>query len=618
MSTATLQRENSLTPAALTPVSAPDDSFAGPRESIEASFLASDGQEIFYRYWRPVTESNRAVLMFHRGHEHSARWQDFVETSELDDCWFFAWDARGHGRTAGPRGAADSVSRLVRDADEFSRHICDTFELTLDNFAVVGQSVGAVLAAAWIHDYTPPIKAMVLATPALRIKLYVPMAIPGLRLLNKLRPGSFIQSYVRPGMLTHDAEQAAIYANDPLVSPQIAVNVLLDLHDTSSRLIENAAAIHTPTLMLVSGRDYVVRRDAQQQLFDGLSSTDKQLHVLEGFYHSTFWEKDRADVIRQSAEFLRERFDNSASELTSTELAVGSETKYNALQEPATLPARVGFAAQRFALNTLGRLSRGIRIGWKSGFDSGQSLDHVYRDRAEGVTPLGRWIDRGYLDSIGWRGIRQRKIHMERLLDEAIAQGVDRFGEITILDIAAGPGRYVLETIKRNEALPVRAMLCDRDPGGLAEGREIAKQLGIEDRVEFRESDAFDTGAIKSAVGDSNVHIAIVSGLYELFPDNGPIRRSLRGVRSVLHDGGWLLYTDQPWHPQQEMIARVLPNRDGKPWVMRCRSQAEMDALVCETGMERRRLFLDRWGIFSVALAEATESPAAARSTESV
>ena len=201
-----------------------------PRQSIESSFTASDGQEIFYRYWEPKQSSRNAVMLFHRGHEHSARWQDFVDTSELNDCWFFAWDARGHGKTEGERGAAESFSRMVRDADDFARHICRVHGLQIDDVGVVAQSVGAVVAATWIHDYAPPIKAMVLATPALRIKLYVPLAIPGLRLWNKIRPGSFIKSYVRPGMLTHDKQQADDYANDPLVSPQIATNILLDLH----------------------------------------------------------------------------------------------------------------------------------------------------------------------------------------------------------------------------------------------------------------------------------------------------------------------------------------------------------------------------------------------------
>ncbi len=573
------------------------------RESVEASFVASDGQEIFYRYWRPVVASDRAVMLFHRGHEHSARWQDFVDTSQLDDCWFFAWDARGHGRTAGQRGAAESFARMVRDADEFAEHIVAQHGLQMRNLAVVGQSVGAVLAAAWIHDYARPIRSAVLATPALRIKLYVPFAIPGLRLLHRIRPNRFIKSYVRPTMLTHDRQQAEDYAADTLISPQIAVNLLLDVYDTSTRLIDDAGAIHTPTLMFVSGKDYVVRQDVQQRFFARLSSTDKQLEVLDDFYHSTFWEKNRARVIHQSAEFLRARFSSPSPVLGSDDLAIPSQQKFQMLQRPAPLFKRIWFGLQRVMLSTAGRLSRGVQIGWESGFDSGQSLDHVYRNRAEGITPLGRLVDRGYLDSIGWRGIRQRKVHMEQLLDEAISKAVGQFGEVTILDIAAGPGRYVLETIKRNEQLPVRAVLCDRDPGGLAEGRALAKELGLSGRVEFRQSDAFDPEAIDTAAGGKSIQIAVVSGLYELFPANEMIQRSLAGLASVLVPGGQLLYTDQPWHPQQEMIARVLPNRDGDPWVMRCRSQAEMDALVREAGMQRERLLLDRWGIFSVALA---------------
>ena len=578
------------------------------RECTESSFQASDGQTIFYRYWKPAEDGNlsdgkNAVMLFHRGHEHSGRWQDFVDTSRLDDVWFFAWDARGHGRTEGTRGAAESFARMVRDADEFAAHLCQMFEVQLENVAVVGQSVGAVVAAAWIHDYVPPVRAMVLATPALRIKLYVPFAIPGLRLLNKIKPGTFIKSYVKPGMLTHDKIQAKSYASDPLVSPQIATNILLDLHDTSTRLIEDAAAIHIPTMMFVSGKDYVVRRDVQEKFFDRLSSADKTLEVLDGFYHSTFWELDREPAIRKAAHFLRAKFDDATDRIDSEALAAGSFAKYQSLQKPASFVRSIYFGVQRLAMTTLGRLSKGVQIGWRDGFDSGQSLDHVYQNQSHGITPAGRLLDRGYLDSIGWKGIRQRKVHMEKLLDEAIEKSLQQKDQITILDIAAGPGRYVLETLKRHPGRNINAVLCDRDPGGIAEGRQIAKQLGLEDRVSFVQSDAFDPDRIAQAVNGQTIDIAIVSGLYELFPENDLIRRSLGGVASVLSSTGQLLYTDQPWHPQQEMIARVLPNRDGDPWVMRCRSQAEMDALVREAGLIRKRLLIDRWGIFSVALA---------------
>ena len=162
-------------------------------------------------------------------------------------------------------GYAESFGRMVQDADEFVRHLSTQFDVPIENMAVVAQSVGAVLAATWVHDYAPPIRALVIATPALRVKLYVPLAIPGLRLLRMFKPKSFIHSYVKPKMLTHDFEQARLYASDELISPQIAVNILLDLYDTSTRLIRDAGAIQTPTLLLMSGNDWVVKQLPQHR-----------------------------------------------------------------------------------------------------------------------------------------------------------------------------------------------------------------------------------------------------------------------------------------------------------------------------------------------------------------
>jgi hypothetical protein len=95
-----------------------------------------------------------------------------------------------------------------------------------------------------------------------------------------------------------------------------------------------------------------------------------------------------------------------------------------------------------------------------------------------------------------------------------------------------------------------------------------------------------------------------VSGLYELFPDNSLLRASLGGLADAMTGGGYLVYTNQPWHPQLELIARSLTShRGGKAWVMRRRSQAEMDQLVAEAGFEKVDQYADQWGIFTVSLA---------------
>lgn len=579
--------------------------FAGtPRSSEESRFVASDGTALFYRAWPPNRPSNRAIVLFHRGHEHSFRWQDFVDRVDLEDCWFFAWDARGHGHSPGERGYAPSFGRMVKDADEFVRHLAATHQLALENIAVVGQSVGAVLAAAWVHDYAPPIRALVVATPAFRIKLYVPFAIPGLRFLRQFRPKSFIKSYVKPWLLTHDEEQARLYAADREISPQIAVTILLDLHDTSTRLVEDAGAIQTPVLVLVSGTDWVVKLGPQRRFFERLSSRVKEWVFYPGFFHSTFWEKDRALPIGRTRQFLLEQFDAPFGPLSLIHADRTGYTKdvYDQLSMPLPVlsPRKVYYGAQSVFMKTLGRLSRGIRIGWQTGFDSGESLDHVYRDTAQGPDPLGMLIDRMYLNSPGWRGIRIRKTHLRQLLDRAIDLVRSRQSAVHLVDIAAGPGRYVLETIQKHPEIVISATLGDRDVGGLKAGRLLANEMGVRS-VTYAEHDAFNGDAL--AAMTPRPDIAIVSGLYELFPENGPVRNSLRGLGAAVAPGGILIYTNQPWHPQQEMIARVLPNRDGEPWIMRCRSQAEIDQLVAEAGFEKVDMLIDDAGIFSVSLA---------------
>jgi hypothetical protein len=73
--------------------------------------------------------------------------------------------------------------------------------------------------------------------------------------------------------------------------------------------------------------------------------------------------------------------------------------------------------------------------------------------------------------------------------------------------------------------------------------------------------------------------------------------------------GSCLVYTGQPWHPQLELIARTLTShRDGQPWIMRRRSQAELDELVRDAGFEKLEQWIDAWGMFTVSLAVRTDA----------
>ncbi|MFZ2554391.1 class I SAM-dependent methyltransferase family protein, partial [Psychrobacter urativorans] len=85
--------------------------------------------------------------------------------------------------------------------------------------------------------------------------------------------------------------------------------------------------------------------------------------------------------------------------------------------------------------------------------------------------------------------------------------------------------------------------------------------------------------------------------------DNTLPATALTGIYASLKEQGYLLYTNQPWHPEQEFISKTLNNHRGSSWVMRCRSQAEMDQLVDDAGFDKIAMRIDKFGIFTVSLA---------------
>ncbi len=338
------------------------------RPHDELSFATHDGVPLFYRHW-PATEApaRGAIVLLHRGHEHSGRVAHLADELDLPGFDVFAWDARGHGRSPGARGHAPSFQALVRDLDAFVAHLGATHGFAVEDTAIVAQSVGAVVAATWVHDYAPKIRALVLASPAFRVRLYVPFARPGLRLLRRLRGNFDVQSYVKARMLTHDPARAAGYDADPLITRAISVDILLGLNDAAERVVADAAAITVPTQLLVSGSDYVVEHGPQHRFYERLGSRTKERHVLPGFYHDTLGELGRAPAVAGVRRFLLERFDRPPERpsLQDADRHGPTRTEADRLASPLPMlsPRGLFWAATRAGLKLGGTLSEGNRVG---------------------------------------------------------------------------------------------------------------------------------------------------------------------------------------------------------------------------------------------------------------
>ena len=152
-----------------------------------------------------------------------------------------------------------------------------------------------------------------------------------------------------------------------------------------------------------------------------------------------------------------------------------------------------------------------MKLGFDTGFDSGSTLDYVYRNKPTGKGGLGRMIDTNYLNSIGWRGIRQRKLNVEELLRLAMAKLRDDQREVRIVDIAAGHGCYILEALQGVSPLPESILLRDYSDINVRDGGALIRE-GPGDIAQFVKGDAFDRADL--AALDPKPTLAVVSGLY--------------------------------------------------------------------------------------------------------
>ncbi|MBR7627721.1 bifunctional alpha/beta hydrolase/class I SAM-dependent methyltransferase [Aeromonas popoffii] len=572
----------------------------------ESIFATSDGESLYFRHW-PATEVNgkKVIVLFHRGHEHSGRLQHIVDELVMSDTHFYAWDARGHGQSSGARGYSPSLARSVLDVDEFVRFVAKDAQVSLEDIVVVAQSVGAVQISTWVHDYAPKIRGMVLASPAFKVKLYVPFARTGLGLMQRIRGLFYVNSYVKGKFLSHDPERVASFEQDKLITRAIAVNILLDLYKTADRIVSDSAAITLPTQLLISGDDFVVHAKPQKQFYAGLRSAIKEQHILPGFYHDTLGEKDRALAFDKMKTFIEKlyaaksyTFDYSHEDQWSP-----SADAYRELQAPPKARSLEGmfYSSLSYGMKTVGRLSKGLRLGYEAGFDSGSTLDYVYRNNPEGKGILGRMIDRQYLNSIGWQGIRVRKVNIQQVIEQAVSRLKKSGIPVRVVDIAAGHGRYVLDALEKHKDIE-SILLRDYSDLNVEKGLAMIEGRGLSHVAQFKKDNAFDYDSL--ATLDPAPTLGIVSGLYELFPDNALIKASLAGLAAVIPPGGVLVYTGQPWHPQLKTIAYTLTShQNGIPWMMRVRTQKEMDTLVELAGFEKCHQVIDEFGIFTVSLA---------------
>ena len=559
-------------------------------------FDTFDGNKIFYRKWN-FEKDKKTLIIIHRGHEHSERLNILTQDEKFLKYNIFAYDLRGHGYTK-IKSSPNSMD-YVRDLDSFVKHIKSEYQIKEEDIFIVANSIGGVILSAYVHDFAPNIAGIALLAPAFEIKLYIPFAKQLITLLTKIKKDAKVMSYVKAKVLTHDVEEQNKYNNDKLINKEINAKLLIDLANMGKRLVEDSMAIELPTIIFSAEKDYVVKNSAQKKFFLNLSSKKREFIELENFYHGIIFEKERQKVYKMLDDFIQDVFKNKNITLDVSPREFSRKEYERIALGEYPLSEKIFYSIQKFSMKTFGFLSKGMSLGLRYGFDSGISLDYIYKNQADEKLLLGKFIDRFYLNQIGWAGVRERKKNLLTLIEEKI----NNLGEenVKILDVAGGTGNYLFDIKEKYPKIHI--LINEFKKSNIEVGEEVIKKNNWKN-ISFVNYDCFDRETYKKI--DYTPNIVIISGVFELFEDNNMLENTISGVAEILEKNGAVIYTGQPWHPQLKQIALVLNSHKGndKSWLMRRRSEKELDGLFEKYNLNKEKMLIDNNGIFTVSLAE--------------
>ena len=558
-------------------------------------FKSHEGEELFFYEWN-YKAGQKTLIVIHRGHEYGERLQEFATHPLFASYNIFAFDMRGHGHTKAAVSPAFMDS--VRDLDTFAKFLGQRYGVHEEDIFVVANSIGGVIVSAWAHDFSPRIAGMALLAPAFEINLIVPLAKQAIELMLRVNPKLIVKSYVKSKMLTRDPEQQRAYDTDRFITRSINGKLLIDLANAGKRLVEDAAAITTPTLLLSAEKDFVVINRQQKQFYVNLSSETKEFITLEGFHHGILFEQGREEVYKILQRFIQKAF---STPLPAPTLApdLFTQKEFETMQyELIPSGERRNYRFEKWALGKFGHLSGGMTVGLTHGFDSGASMDYVYKNTPQGKWGVGRWMDKRYLNAIGWREVRIRKGHLLQQVEKAIQALQAQGRKVKILDIAGGVGNYLFDIKERHPEVEI--VINEFLPTNIQKGEQIIKERGYQ-HIRFTNYSCFEADTYRKL--DYTPNITIISGIFELFGDNALAAEAIKGVVTI-SDNGYIVYTGQPWHPQLKTIAFVLKSHQEKDWVMRRRSQRELDGLFALHGVKKESMLIDDFGIFTVSLGQ--------------
>ncbi len=279
---------------------------------LSGFFTAYQGQECFWQAWVADPSFRRNLVVNHGLGEHSGCYKNVLDCFSKEGVNIFSYDMRGHGKSKGQQGDVASVTQLSYDLEAFLAMLEREFHCKKP--VLCGHSLGGLVALhfALAHTNQWHLKALVVNGSALRSALNFVQRIKVFyaRMLSFLLQSRatkiIISSSSRVEDLSHDADAIKDRENDSLLHNKISIGLGLSVLDGGAEVLGRANQLKIPILISHGQEDRVIDCKGSIELYDQVSSQEKQLQIYPGMYHETYNEdlELRQQVLQDLKQFV--------------------------------------------------------------------------------------------------------------------------------------------------------------------------------------------------------------------------------------------------------------------------------------------------------------------------
>lgn len=264
---------------------------------------AGGAPDLYYASAMP-TDGLKAVLGIVHGYaDHGARYRHVMGALAEHGIGSIAIDLRGHGRALGTRGFCNRFDEFLDDARDL-RRLVDERAKGAPTF-LFGHSFGGLVATSSAIEDAGKLRGLVLSAPFFGFQVQVPKikAAAG-KIASRVYPKLALPTGLAGKDMTHDAEKARAYDEDPLVFKNATARWFTEAVDAQGRVLANMSKLRLPLYVAFGTGDRIASMTAAKRVFDAAGSADKTWDPREGLYHEVLNEPSWKDLVEAIARWV--------------------------------------------------------------------------------------------------------------------------------------------------------------------------------------------------------------------------------------------------------------------------------------------------------------------------